>query len=74
MSLHPVALRAIIRAAKSPRWTAAGESVVLAGMSILKVSRMGHPVLRQKARPVERSEIKDPRFQKFIDDMDDKPY
>jgi len=35
---------------------------------------MGHPVLRQKARPVERSEIKDPRFQKFIDDMDDKPY
>ncbi|MCC6989862.1 MAG: peptide deformylase [Acidobacteria bacterium] len=38
-------------------------------MSILKVSRMGHPVLRQKARPVERSEIKDPRFQKFIDDM-----
>ncbi len=40
-------------------------------MSILKVSRMGHPVLRQKARPVERSEIKDPRFQKFIDDMID---
>ncbi|MBP7776510.1 MAG: peptide deformylase [Acidobacteria bacterium] len=38
-------------------------------MSILKVSRMGHPVLRQTARPVERSEIKDPRFQKFIDDM-----
>jgi peptide deformylase len=38
-------------------------------MSILKVSRMGHPVLRQKARPVERSEIKDPRFQKFLDDM-----
>lgn len=38
-------------------------------MSILKVSRMGHPVLRQKARAVERSEIKDPRFQKFIDDM-----
>ncbi len=30
---------------------------------------MGHPVLRQTARPVERSEIKDPRFQKFIDDM-----
>ena len=40
-------------------------------MSILKVSRMGHPVLRQKARPLERSEIKDPRFQKFIDDMID---
>jgi peptide deformylase len=40
-------------------------------MSILKVSRMGHPVLRQRARNVERSEIKDPRFQKFIDDMID---
>ncbi len=40
-------------------------------MSILKVSRMGHPVLRQKARAVERSEIKDPRFQKFLDDMID---
>jgi peptide deformylase len=38
-------------------------------MSILKVSRMGHPVLRQKARPVERSEIRDPRFQKLLDDM-----
>lgn len=40
-------------------------------MSILKVSRMGHPVLRQKTRAVERSEIKDPRFQKFLDDMID---
>ena len=40
-------------------------------MSILKVSRMGHPVLRQKARAVERSQIKDPRFQKFLDDMID---
>ena len=30
---------------------------------------MGHPVLRQKARAVARSEIKDPRFQKFLDDM-----
>ena len=38
-------------------------------MSILKVSRMGHPVLRKRARPVEKSEIKDPRFQKFLDDM-----
>ncbi|MGE0813696.1 MAG: peptide deformylase [Vicinamibacterales bacterium] len=38
-------------------------------MSILKVSRMGHPVLRKRARPLERSEITDPRFQKFLDDM-----
>ncbi len=40
-------------------------------MSILKVSRMGHPVLRQRARAVERSQIKDPRFQKFLDDLID---
>jgi peptide deformylase len=38
-------------------------------MSILKVARMGHPVLRERARPVDTSEIKDPLFQKLIDDM-----
>jgi peptide deformylase len=38
-------------------------------MSILKVARMGHPVLRTRARPVERAEIKSPAFQKLIDDM-----
>jgi peptide deformylase len=38
-------------------------------MAILKVSRMGHPVLRRVARAVERGEIRDPRFQKFVDDM-----
>ncbi|MGD9901884.1 MAG: peptide deformylase [Vicinamibacterales bacterium] len=38
-------------------------------MAILKVSRMGHPVLRRAARAVERGEIRDPRFQKFVDDM-----
>jgi peptide deformylase len=38
-------------------------------MSILKVARMGHPVLRQKARPIERSEIRHPVVQKLIDDM-----
>jgi peptide deformylase len=38
-------------------------------MSILKVARMGHPVLRERARPVEKSEFKDPLFQKLIDDM-----
>ena len=38
-------------------------------MSILKVARMGHPVLRAKARPVERTEIKTAAFQKLIDDM-----
>ena len=40
-------------------------------MAILKVARMGHPVLRAKARPLERSEIKSPVVQKLIDDMID---
>ena len=30
---------------------------------------MGHPVLRAKARPLERAEIKSPAVQKLIDDM-----
>jgi len=30
---------------------------------------MGHPVLRERARPVDSSELKDPLFQKLIDDM-----
>jgi peptide deformylase len=38
-------------------------------MSILKVARMGHPVLRAKARPIERSDIKTATVQKLIDDM-----
>ena len=38
-------------------------------MSILKVARMGHPVLRQKARVVEKRELKTPAVQQFIDDM-----
>jgi peptide deformylase len=40
-------------------------------MAILKVARMGHPVLRAKARPLERAEIKSPVVQKLIDDMID---
>jgi peptide deformylase len=38
-------------------------------MSILKVARMGNPVLRKKARKVEPAEIKSPEFQKLVDDM-----
>ena len=38
-------------------------------MSILKVARMGHPVLRTRARPLERDEIGTPRIQQLIDDM-----
>jgi peptide deformylase len=40
-------------------------------MSILKVARMGHPVLRQKTRAIDRGEIKSPAVQRLIDDMID---
>jgi peptide deformylase len=40
-------------------------------MSILKVARMGHPVLRRRAREVEKAELLSPAIQKFIDDMID---
>ena len=38
-------------------------------MSILKVARMGHPVLRAKARPLEKAEIRSGVIQQLIDDM-----
>src|SRR5688572_11688788 len=38
-------------------------------MSILKVARMGHPVLRRPARPLDKPEIKSPLFQRLVDDM-----
>ena len=38
-------------------------------MSILKVARMGHPVLRVRAKPLEPADIKSPRLQQLIDDM-----
>ena len=38
-------------------------------MSILKVSRMGHPVLRKKVRPVPPAEITGAPIQRLIDDM-----
>src|SRR5512134_1926900 len=40
-------------------------------MSLLKVARMGHPVLRTRAREVERSELTQPSMQKLIDDLID---
>ena len=43
-------------------------------MSILKVARMGHPVLRAKARMVDKSELKSPEIQQFIDSMIDTMY
>ena len=40
-------------------------------MSILKVARMGHPVLRRRARALERADLKSSAVQKLIDDMID---
>ena len=38
-------------------------------MSILKVARMGHPVLRKRTRLLDEAEITTPRIQRLIDDM-----
>ena len=38
-------------------------------MSILKVARMGHPVLRTRARAIDVGEVKSARIQQLIDDM-----
>jgi peptide deformylase len=40
-------------------------------MSILKVARMGHPVLRERTQALSRSDLRDPVVQKLIDDMID---
>ena len=38
-------------------------------MSILKVARLGHPILRGQAQPVIPEELKSSRLQSFIDHM-----
>ena len=38
-------------------------------MSILKVARLGHPVLREIAQPIEPREIRGPEIQRLIRDM-----
>ena len=40
-------------------------------MSILKVARMGHPVLRTRAQAIERGDIKSAAVQRLIEDMID---
>jgi peptide deformylase len=40
-------------------------------MSILKVARMGHPVLRERAQALDKSTWRNPLLQKLIDDMID---
>jgi len=38
-------------------------------MSLRTISKMGHPILRQKARELTQEEIRSPEIQKLIDDM-----
>jgi peptide deformylase len=38
-------------------------------MAILKVARMGHPILRRAAPPLTRSQIRSAEVQRLIDDM-----
>jgi peptide deformylase len=38
-------------------------------MSILKVARMGHPVLRQRGRALDAAELRSPAVQQLIDDL-----
>ena len=38
-------------------------------MAILKVARLGHPVLRQISAPVPRGQIRSAETQRLIDDM-----
>lgn len=39
------------------------------GMAILKIARLGHPVLRQPAQPIPPEDISSPQIQQLIDDM-----
>ena len=43
-------------------------------MAILKVARLGHPVLRQVAEPLPADVILSPRVQEFIDDLIETMY
>ncbi len=44
---------------------------IILGMPLLKIARLGHPVLRQTAVPVEEMEIRTAAFAQFVDDMID---
>src|SRR5437762_3100581 len=54
--------------ASPPRISRGGPHIIRA-MSILKIARMGHPVLRAKARALHPSEIRTPKIQQLIDDL-----
>ncbi len=43
-------------------------------MSILKVARIAHPVVRWPAKPVPKEAFRDRLFQKLVDDMRETMY
>jgi peptide deformylase len=44
---------------------------IIGGMSILKVARMGHPVLRARAKALDRRDVRSAPVQQLIDDLVD---
>ncbi len=38
-------------------------------MAILKIAKMGNPILRKISEPVSQKEIQTPEFQRFLDDL-----
>lgn len=38
-------------------------------MAILKIARLGHPIIRSMAAPVAQKEIREAKFQQFLEDM-----
>ena len=38
-------------------------------MTVLEIAHIGHPILRQRSREVERAELAAPAMQRFIDDL-----
>ncbi|MBC8072078.1 MAG: peptide deformylase [Deltaproteobacteria bacterium] len=38
-------------------------------MTLLKIAQVGHPVLRQRARELDRDQLRSPEVQRFIDDL-----
>ena len=38
-------------------------------MALRKIAQLGHPILRQQARPLSREELAAPAMQQFIDDL-----
>lgn len=38
-------------------------------MALLRIAEIGHPILRQVAHPLTADELREPRWQRFIDDL-----